>query len=82
MGKIVTLPGRHTLDEIFDEIVAVRTLLERLIDRPSPPQEWLTIQQAAALLHRTPQAIRFRCRRGLGVKVQGKWRISRDQLFS
>jgi hypothetical protein len=49
---------------------------------PSRNPEWLTIGEAAALLHRSPQAVRFRCRRGLGVKIRGQWRISREQLPS
>ena len=89
MGKIVSLPPRHTVDEIFDEVRQVRANLEamqeqldRFVAQPQPERTWLTIEEAAALLHRTPQAIRFRCRRGLGVKIAGKWRISREQLFS
>jgi hypothetical protein len=78
----VTFPRERTLEHLFTELAAVRALLERLVVQPQPAREWLTIEQAASLLGRSPQAVRFRCRRGLGVKISGKWRISRDQLFS
>jgi len=68
MGRIVSLPPRHTLDEVFDALAEIRALIEQLIVQPPSVREWLSVDQAAVLLHRTPQAVRFRCRNGLGVK--------------
>jgi hypothetical protein len=81
--NVIALPDQPvTLGDVLAEVRGVRELLEQLVSVPSGSRQWLTVEQAAALLHRTPQAIRFRCRNGLGVKIRGKWRISRDQLFS
>ena len=50
MGKIVSLPARHTVDEIFDEVAKVRAnleamqeQLERFVAQPQPPRTWVTI---------------------------------------
>lgn len=79
---LAAVQGHHTLDELFAEVRAMRELLERLLPA-APAREWLTVEQAAGLLHRTPAAVRARCRmRGIGVKVRGAWRIDKAALLS
>ena len=65
-----------------DEVRQLRELVERLL--PAPAEcEFLTISEAAALVHRSEQAIRARCRRGLiGAKVRGTWHIDKTELLS
>jgi hypothetical protein len=82
LDNVVPLPGSRsaTLVDIWEELKRLRELVEQLVLARSDSRQWLTVDEAATLLHRTPQAVRFRCRQGLGVKVQGQWRIRRDQL--
>jgi hypothetical protein len=80
--NVVPFDRPITLADLARAIEDLRALVEQMVVQPQPTREWLTIEQAAALVHRSPQAIRLRCRNGLGVKIAGKWRISRDQLFS
>ena len=66
------------------EIAALRELVEQLVVSPPPPErDWLSIDQAAELVNRTPQAVRARCRANrIGHKVQGVWRVDRARLLS
>ena len=54
---VVTRPATalpsHSIDDIFAELSRLRQLVERLVVQPAPEREWLTIEKAAALLHRT-----------------------------
>jgi hypothetical protein len=73
----------HTIEDVYEEVTALRELVERLVQPAAPEREWLSIEEAATLLCRSPQAVRARCRsRKIGAKIAGKWRIPRDQLFS
>jgi hypothetical protein len=83
-NNIVSLPARPvTLAAIMAELLVQREMIERLVAQPQPVREWVTVDEAAALVHRTPQAIRARCRsRRIGIKIGRSWRIDRAQLFS
>jgi hypothetical protein len=74
---------QRTIDEVYDAVTALTELVERLVQPAARAREWLSVEEAAALLCRSPQAVRARCRtRKIGAKIAGKWRIPRDQLFS
>jgi hypothetical protein len=78
-----TAPGPVTLESVHSEIVALRELVEQLVSTPSPERSWLSIEEAAALVNRTPQAVRLRCRvNKIGLKVDGVWRVDRAKLLS
>ena len=71
-----------TLEAKVDRLVA---LVEQLVVRPRPPPEraWVTVDEAAALVGRTPAAVRKRCRASkIGHKVDGAWRIDRARLVA
>lgn len=76
--NIIELPAPSvTLADLATELRSVRELLEQLVSQPQP-RTWVTIDEAAALLHRTPQAIRARCRsRRIGIKIGRSWRIDK-----
>lgn len=57
-----TAPRPVTLEGLYAELAAIRELLEQLVLAPSPERTWLSIDEAAALIHRTPAAVRLRCR--------------------
>jgi hypothetical protein len=71
------VPG-VTLHDVLTELRDLRALLERLVSSESAPERrWVSAEEYAALTHRSVQAVRKRCRtRGLGVRVNGKWRIA------
>ena len=73
-----------TLESVHAEIVELRELVEQLVVAPpSSERSWLSIEEAAALVNRTPQAIRARCRTSkIGHKVHGVWRVDRARLLS
>lgn len=76
-----TLPSR-SIDDLFEELSRLRELVERLV-QPEAQRQWLTVDEAALLVHRTPQAVRYRCRsHRIGIKIGRSWRIDRAQLFS
>jgi hypothetical protein len=71
-----------TLESVHAEIVALRELVEQLVSAPSE-RTWLSIEEAAALVNRTPQAVRLRCRvNKIGHKLNGVWRVDRAKLLS
>src|ERR1700722_7305540 len=67
-----------------DEATKTRELIEQLVvSPPSPERSWLSIEEASALINRTPAAVRLRCRvKKIGIKVNGKWRVDRARLLS
>lgn len=81
----------HTIiDDVLEEVRSLRKemrsmrdLIERVVVPAPVEREWLTVEEAAQLIHRTAQAVRARCRtrKKLGVKVDGSWQIDRAQLF-
>jgi hypothetical protein len=77
-------PEPVTLESVHAEIVELRELVERLVVAPpSSERSWLSIDEAAALVNRTPQAVRLRCRiNKIGLKVNGVWRVDRARLLS
>jgi hypothetical protein len=77
-------PEPVTLESVHAEIVELRELVERLVVAPpSSEPSWLSIDEAAALVNRTPQAVRLRCRiNKIGLKVNGVWRVDRARLLS
>ena len=71
---------QHTVDDLFAELRHLRELLERLAIQPAPESRWVSAEEYAARTHRSVQAVRKRCRtRGIGVRVNGKWRIAVSQ---
>jgi hypothetical protein len=71
---------QHTVDDLFEELHRLRELVERLASQPAPDSRWVSAEEYAALTHRSVQAVRKRCRtRGIGVRVNGKWRIAVSQ---
>jgi hypothetical protein len=71
---------QHTIDDLFAELQRMNGILERLASQPAPESRWVSAEEYAALTHRSVQAVRKRCRtRGIGVRVNGKWRIAVSQ---
>jgi hypothetical protein len=66
------------------KIDKLTALVEQLVvSPPSPERDWLSIDQAAELVGRTPQAVRLRCRvNKIGHKLNGEWRVDRARLLS
>jgi hypothetical protein len=79
-----TAPEPVTLENVLSEIVALRELVERLVVAPpSPERGWVTVDEAAALIGRTPAAVRKQCRiNKIGLKVDGVWRVDRARLVT
>jgi hypothetical protein len=77
-------PGLVTLEGVYSEVVAVREQLdriERLLLPASAPRQWLTIEEAAALVARSPQAVTGWCRSyHIGTRIRGRWRVDRGHL--
>jgi len=70
----------EALDAKVDRLIA---LVEQAVSAPLPERTWLSIDEAAALINRTPQAVRLRCRvNRIGQKVNGEWRVDRGRLLS
>ena len=68
-----------TLADVHAEVRELRAMIARLLPKP---REWITCEEAARLVGRTPAAIRARCRvRPIGVKVDGTWRVDRVALL-
>jgi hypothetical protein len=64
MADVIQFPSEdrelhEALDRIFAEVRELRALIEQFVDRPPSVREWLSVDQAAVLLHRTPQACVF-----------------------
>jgi len=82
----------RTLDDVFAELAATNAKIDRLTalveqtvvsPPPSPEQGWVSVEQAAALIGRTPQAVRKRCRSNkIGLKIDGAWRVDPARLVS
>ena len=70
---------QHTIDDLFEQLRHLRELMERLANQPASTR-WVSAEEYAVLTHRSVQAVRKRCRtRGIGVRVNGKWRIAVSQ---
>lgn len=51
------------------------------LERPLQPGEWLTVPEAAAIAEVSERCIRNWCLdHGIGIKVRGRWRVSRASL--
>ena len=74
----------RALEALRMEVAELRALIEQLVVSPPPPERtWLSIDEAAALVNRTPQAVRLRCRvNKIGHKLNGEWRVDRARLLS
>ena len=80
----MSVAARHitTIDDVLAEVRELRALVERLVLQPVP-REWLSVEEAARLAGRSPQAIRARCRRrGIDVKINNIWHIDRSAIFA
>lgn len=76
-------PDPVTLESVHAEIVALRELVEQLVSAPSSGRSWVSIEEAAARVNLTPQAVRKRCRTNkMGLKVDGTWRVDLARLVS
>jgi hypothetical protein len=83
--NVIPLPGGGpvTLGDVVAELRSLRELVERFVSQPQPECVWVTVSEAASLTFRTEAAIRKRCRtRGIGVRVNGKWRVDRTRLVT
>jgi hypothetical protein len=62
------------------DIAELKALVEHALSI-MPPREWLTVDEAAALVRFTPQCIRGWCRANrIGVLVRNEWQVDRRQL--
>lgn len=74
----------RVLEVMSAKIDRLTALVEQLVvSPPSPEQSWVSVDEAATLISRTPQAVRKRCRANkIGLKVDGAWRVNRARLVS
>ncbi len=80
--NVVHIERPVTIADLADRLDALHRLIEERLPAASQ-RELLTVEQAALLVHRSPQAIRHRCRRRLiGTKVRGQWFIDRASLLA
>lgn len=72
------------LEALTAKVDRLTALVEQLVvSPPSPERSWVSIEEAAALIHRTPAAVRKRCRLNkIGLKVDGAWRVDRARLVT
>jgi hypothetical protein len=70
-----------SLHDVLDAVEQLRGLVERSLSPSSPPREWLSIEEAATLVGRSPQCVRGWCRiYKVGVRVRGQWQVDRRCL--
>jgi hypothetical protein len=82
--NVVPLDRPITLTDLARAIEDLRALVEQMVVQPQPEKlRWVTVAEAARLACRSEAAIRKRCReRGIGVLVDGKWRVDRARLVT
>jgi hypothetical protein len=81
----VTALRRPNLEEevraLHDKLDALSDLIQRVVLPTLPPREYLSIEEAARLTARSPQAVCGWCRtHRIGVKVGKAWRVDRAHL--
>ena len=70
-----------TLAALEAKVDRLTTLVEQLVSAPSSGRSWVSIEEAAARVNLTPQAVRKRCRTNkIGLKVDGAWRVDLARL--
>ena len=75
----LTPSASPTIADVHAEVRELRAMIARLLPKP---REWITCEEAARLVGRTPAAIRARCRvRPIGVKADGIWKVDRAALL-
>jgi hypothetical protein len=71
------------LEAMRAEIAELRALIEQPVVSPPSERGWVSVDEAAVLIRRSPQAVRKRGRvNKIGLKVNGEWRVDRARLLS